>query len=48
MRKFRGWLYLWGKILGDLGAVQQGKVGQRVANRVTGKVAGRALGKLRR
>ena len=43
---FRGILYLLAKLLGDVNAVNKGKVGRRVARRGVGKVAGRGMGKL--
>lgn len=36
-------LYFIAKILGDISAVQKGKVGKRIGRRVAGKVAGRGL-----
>lgn len=46
INKFRSFLYMLSKILGDVNAVKRGKVGKRVARRVTGKISGRLLGKL--
>jgi hypothetical protein len=43
---FRAFLYWLAKILGDISAVQKGKVGRRVARRAAGKLTGRGLGKL--
>ena len=43
MNKFRGFLYLFAKILGDINAVNKGKVGKRVGRRVAGKATGRML-----
>jgi hypothetical protein len=42
----RGLLYQLGRILGDIRAVQTGRVGRRVGRRVAGKYTGRGLGKL--
>jgi hypothetical protein len=44
--KTRGWLYQIAKLLGDVQAVQNGKVGKRVLRRIAGKLTGRGLGKL--
>jgi hypothetical protein len=46
INKTRGFLYWLAKLLGDVNAVEKGKVGKRVARRVAGKVTGRGLGKL--
>lgn len=45
-RSARGWLYLIAKLMGDVNAVQKGRVGRRIGRRITGKATGRALGKL--
>jgi hypothetical protein len=42
----RGWLYFVAKIMGDVNAVQKGRVGRRVGRRVAGKTTGRFLGRL--
>ncbi|GFP19032.1 hypothetical protein HKBW3S03_00536 [Candidatus Hakubella thermalkaliphila] len=44
--KTRGFLYWLARLMGDVSAVQKGKVGRRVARRVAGKATGRALRKL--
>jgi len=44
--KARGILYKLGRILGDVSAVQKGRVGRRIARRVAGKATGRAFRKL--
>ena len=36
--------YTIAKLLGDLNAIQKGRVGRRVGRRVAGKVTGRFLG----
>jgi hypothetical protein len=41
----RSLLYLIARLMGDVNAVQKGKVGQRVGRRVTGKIVGRGMGK---
>ncbi len=38
---FRGFLYLLARLLGDVNAVKQGRVGQRIARRATGRATGR-------
>lgn len=43
---FRSFLYALAKLMGDLNAIQKGKVGQRIARRAAGKVTGRAMGRL--
>ena len=42
----RSSLYKVARIMGDINAVQKGKVGKRIVRRATGKFTGRALGKL--
>lgn len=42
----RGLLYGIAKVLGDISALQKGKVGKRVGRRIVGKGTGRALRKL--
>ena len=42
----RSVLYSLAKLLGDVSAVQKGKVGQRVGRRAAGKLTGRGIGKL--
>lgn len=44
--KIRSVLYSTAKVLGDVSAVKEGKVGKRVKNRIKGKIAGKLLGKL--
>ena len=49
INKFRGFLYFFAKMLGDVQAVvspKKGSVGRRVGRRVAGYGAGRLLGKL--
>jgi hypothetical protein len=45
MGKFRTWLYMLARILGDVQAVRKGKVGRRIARCAAGKDAGRILGR---
>jgi hypothetical protein len=42
----RGFFYFLAKLLGDVQAVQKGRVGRRVARRAAGKATGRGLGRL--
>ena len=42
--KTRGLLYLIARLLGDVNAVEKGRVGKRIARRAAGKVTGRGLG----
>lgn len=42
--KFRSTLYLMARLLGDVQAVRQGRVGRRIAARTLGKASGRAQG----
>ncbi len=44
--KTRGFLYWLASLLGDVNAVQKGKVGKRIARRAAEKVTGRSMGKL--
>jgi hypothetical protein len=46
INKTRGVLYLLARLLGDVNAVQKGKVTKRVGRRIGGKITGRFLGKL--
>ena len=39
----RSWLYKTAKTLGDVNAVQKGKVGKRIGRRAAGRVAGSFL-----
>ena len=45
--KIRSTMYKTARILGDIEAVQKGKVGKRVKNRIKGRIAGKILGKLK-
>ena len=42
----RNYLYKVARIMGDVNAVQKGKVEKRIVRRAAGKVTGRLLGKL--
>jgi len=44
--KTRGLLYFWAKLLGEIGAVQKGRVGKRILRRQAGKVAGKGFRKI--
>ncbi|MBE2279088.1 MAG: hypothetical protein IAE91_01750 [Ignavibacteriaceae bacterium] len=46
INKTRSFLYRLAKILGDVNAVQKGKIGERVVRRASGKATGNLLGKL--
>ncbi len=46
--KIRSLLYGTARILGDVSAVQRGKVKERIARRLAGKITGRLLGKILR
>jgi len=46
MNSFRSFLYWLGKLLGDINAVNKGRVGRRIGRRIAGKATGRGLGKL--
>lgn len=46
INKVRNILYWIARLLGDVNAVQKGKVGERIGRRLAGKVSGRILGKL--
>ena len=43
---FRNLLYVLARLMGDVNAIQKGKVGRRIARRIAGKATGRALGRL--
>jgi hypothetical protein len=45
INKTRGILYTLAKLLGDVNAVQKGKVGRRIGRRAAGKATGRAFKK---
>lgn len=45
-RQVRSLLYLVARIMGDVNAVQRGKVGRRILRRLAGKVTGRAMGRV--
>jgi hypothetical protein len=46
INKTRGFLYWMARLLGDVNAVQKGKVGRRVGRRIAGRQTGRLLGRL--
>ena len=43
---FRSFLYWLARLLGDINAIQKGRVGRRIGRRVAGRMTGRALWKL--
>jgi len=46
MNGFRSFLYWLGKLLGDINAINRGRVGRRIGRRIAGRATGRGLGKL--
>lgn len=46
INKIRSILYFIARILGDINAVQKGKIGQRIGRRVLGKIFGRLMGRI--
>lgn len=46
LNKIRGYLYKFARILGDLNAIEKGKIGVRIARRYTGRIIGRFLNKI--
>lgn len=42
----RSWLYFFARLLGDVSAVEHGRLPERIARRLAGKVTGRLLGRL--
>ncbi|WP_299090312.1 hypothetical protein [uncultured Metabacillus sp.] len=46
MNKFRSFLYILAKIIGDINAIKKGTIGKRIARRAAGKATGKLLGKL--
>jgi hypothetical protein len=44
--KFRGFLYTLARLLGDINAVEKGRIPRRIARRMAGKVTGRLLWRL--
>ncbi len=46
INKVRNVLYTVARVLGDINAVQKGKIGQRIARRAAGKATGGILNKL--
>ena len=46
INKVRGLLYRLARLLGDVNAVEKGKVPQRVERRIVGRMTARILGKL--
>jgi hypothetical protein len=46
INKVRGFLYALARLLGDINAVQKGRIPRRIVRRVAGKVTGRFLRKL--
>ncbi|NLN18706.1 MAG: hypothetical protein GX162_05425 [Firmicutes bacterium] len=46
INKTRRFLYQMARLLGDVNAVKQGKVGKRIVRRAAGRATGRAMRKL--
>lgn len=46
MNGFRSFLYLLARLMGDVNAVQKGRIGRRIGRRIAGKATGRGLGRL--
>ena len=46
INKVRSVLYALAKLLGDVNAIQKGKIATRVGRRLAGKLTGRLLGRL--
>jgi hypothetical protein len=46
VNSLRSFLYWLARLLGDVNAVEKGRVGRRVARRLAGKSTGRAFRKL--
>ena len=46
INKTRSFLYLLGRVLGDVNAAKKGRVGRRIARRAAGRAAGIGLGRL--
>jgi hypothetical protein len=46
LNAFRGFLYKLARLLGDVNAIEKGRIPRRIVRRMAGKVTGRFLGKL--
>lgn len=46
MNDLRKFLYFFGKLLGDLGAIKNDTIGPRIGRRIAGKLAGKMIGKM--
>ncbi len=46
INRTRGFLYWLARVLGDVNAINKGKVGKRIARRAAGKLTGRGLRRL--
>lgn len=46
INKVRESLYRLARLLGDVNAIQKGKVGRRIGRRIAGKITGRGLRRL--
>jgi hypothetical protein len=48
LNQIRSWLYTLARLLGDVNAVQKGRVEQRIERRIAGRIAGRLLWRMLR
>ena len=39
----RSWLYFLARVLGDVNAIERGRILQRIANKMIGRLVGRAF-----
>lgn len=46
INSFRGFLYFLARLLGDVNAVEKGRIGKRIARRMVGRALGRGMGRL--
>jgi len=46
INKVRSLLYALARLLGDVNAIQKGKIATRIGRRLAGKITGRLLGRL--
>jgi len=46
LNKIRAYLYKFARVLGDLNAIEKGKVGTRIIRRYIGKIIGRIFNKI--
>lgn len=46
LNKIRGYLYKFARILGDLNAIEKGKIRSRIVRRYIGRIVGQFLNKI--